>query len=128
MILLDTHVWIWLNSASHLIPPELATAIGEQPLAISSITIWETMMLIEKGRIRSSISPERTVRTWLDGNPIDVIEVTGDIAILARTLPFTHEDPADRFIAATACSLNFPLATIDGNLLGLTWLKHAYRG
>ena len=45
------------------------------------------------------------------------------MAIAARTLTFNHEDPADRFIGATAHVLGVPLATADPKLHNLPWLK-----
>jgi PIN domain nuclease of toxin-antitoxin system len=39
--------------------------------------------------------------------------------LAARRLPWDHNDPADRFLAATAQVLNLTLVTADFNLLGL---------
>jgi len=52
-----------------------------------------------------------------------VIPIDTDIAILSRTLEFSHSDPADRYIAATAFKCGVPLATVDPRLQELTWLK-----
>jgi PIN domain nuclease of toxin-antitoxin system len=90
--------------------------------AISVISIWEAMMLLERGRLESPVSPEQTIRGWLRENSVDVLDVTSEIAILSRTLTFDHNDPADRFIAATSFQLGVPLATTDANLLSLPWL------
>lgn len=122
MILLDTHIWIWLNDASHLVPRGMSVKLAGSPLALSVVSIWEAMMLLDKGRLRSALPPEQTVRTWLT-NPVRIIDLTPETAILARTLVFAHEDPADRFIAATAYHLQVPLATSDQRLFTLPWLK-----
>lgn len=45
--------------------------------------------------------------------------LTHQIALAARELQFSHEDPADRFIAATAKVLDLTLVTADARLLGL---------
>jgi PIN domain nuclease of toxin-antitoxin system len=39
-----------------------------------------------------------------------------NIAILSRQIPLPHQDPADRFIVATAIYYNLKLATVDTNL------------
>lgn len=78
------------------------------------------MLLLERGRLRSGSSPEETVKEWLARYPLEVVPIDAEIAILSRTLPFEHEDPADRFIAATAFSRGVPLATSDARLLSLT--------
>lgn len=44
--------------------------------------------------------------------------LTHEIAVLSTQLPL-HQDPADRFLAATAQVLDLVLATADQRLLGL---------
>jgi PIN domain nuclease of toxin-antitoxin system len=39
---------------------------------------------------------------------------------MSRQLTLTHQDPADRFLAATACVLGLTLVTADERLLGCT--------
>ena len=41
------------------------------------------------------------------------------IVLAAHELPFPHQDPADRFLAATAGTLGLTLVTADDRLLGL---------
>jgi PIN domain nuclease of toxin-antitoxin system len=45
--------------------------------------------------------------------------LTHEIALAARELPFPHQDPADRFLAATALVLHLTLVTADARLQGL---------
>jgi len=45
--------------------------------------------------------------------------LTHEIAVAARLLPWSHKDPADRFLAATAQILRLTLVTADVKLLGL---------
>jgi PIN domain nuclease of toxin-antitoxin system len=45
--------------------------------------------------------------------------LTHEIVAAAQELPFLHQDPADRFSAATAGVLGSTLATADRRLLGL---------
>jgi PIN domain nuclease of toxin-antitoxin system len=46
--------------------------------------------------------------------------LTTDIAIASRRLALSHEDPADRFIAATAQVLGLTLVTADARLIAST--------
>ncbi len=48
--------------------------------------------------------------------------INGQIAVFSRQLALPHQDPADRFIAATAVQYGFPLATIDSHLVKADWL------
>jgi hypothetical protein len=45
--------------------------------------------------------------------------LTHEIVVAARELPLPHQDPADRFLAATASVLGLPLVTADHRLLEL---------
>jgi PIN domain nuclease of toxin-antitoxin system len=44
----------------------------------------------------------------------------GDQQLLSRQLALSHEDPADRFLAATARVMGLTLVTADERLLGST--------
>jgi len=118
-------MWIWLNLAPEKLPLPLARALetSDSPFGISSVSVWETMLTMQKGRIAVTVSPESTLRSWIQSNLLDVIPLDEEIVFLSRTLPFNHDDPADRFIAATAYRLNARLATDDGYLRQLDWLK-----
>lgn len=124
LILLDTHVWIWFNLSPERLGPEIRSHIeaGEE-LAISSISVWETVLAAEKGRLVTDLEPLENARAWLQANPIDVVPVNVEVALLSRSLPFQHEDPADRFIASTAYHLRCQLATADARLAKLPWLS-----
>jgi len=123
LILIDTHVWIWLNSEPERLSPTALSRLKVEPrIAISTISVYETMVAIDKGRIVSSVDPEVLVRRWLNSSDIVRIAVSEEAVIRARTLPFLHADPFDRIIAATAVVEGASLMTADRNLLGLNWL------
>ena len=46
--------------------------------------------------------------------------LTHDIAVMSRQLQLPHQDPADRFLAATAAVLGLTLVTSDERLLQST--------
>ena len=49
--------------------------------------------------------------------------LNNEIAILSRQIELPHQDPADRFIAATAIFYELTLATVDRNLLNYSLLQ-----
>lgn len=114
-LLLDTHIWIWyLLGDSHL-STTLAKAIADEKneIWLSPISLWETHLLAEKGRVILEPSPEQWIVNGLQKLDTKEAPLCNQIAILSRQLNLSHQDPADRFIAATAVYYGLILATVD---------------
>ena len=117
MVLLDTHVVIWLAFEPARISKRARAAIeqarsGDQGLAISGITLLEIAAAENKGRIKLNASLE----TFLSEIEIRfiVLPITGKICARAISLPAAYpKDPADRVIGATALVEGIPLVTAD---------------
>ena len=118
-LLLDTHIWLWSLQASDRLGKRTAQEIKnpENERWLSPVSTWEALTLNAKGRIRL---PD-DISAWVARATADFLEapLTHVIALAARQLPWTHNDPADRFLAATAQLLRLTLVTADANLLGL---------
>ncbi|ELR98532.1 type II toxin-antitoxin system VapC family toxin, partial [Gloeocapsa sp. PCC 73106] len=123
--LLDTHIWIWYLLGDERLSETLRSAIANEnnEVWLSPISIWETLILVEKGRI--NLSPNAF--TWIQNSlqQLDTQEalLSYDIALLSRQLKLEHQDPADRFIVATAIHLRLILATVDKRLTEVSWLN-----
>jgi PIN domain nuclease of toxin-antitoxin system len=118
-LLLDTHIWLWsLEDHKRLGKRVLAElrSRGNQ-VWLSPISTWEILTLNAKGRIRLPAD----FGAWVTKATSRLMEapLTHEIAVAARQLPWSHKDPADRFLAATAQILHLTLVTADVNLLGL---------
>jgi PIN domain nuclease of toxin-antitoxin system len=50
-------------------------------------------------------------------------QMNHSIAILSREIALPHQDPADRFISATAIYYGLTLATVDANFTGNSALQ-----
>lgn len=120
MILLDTHVLLWLDSADRRLGAAAREAIEEAhrdgELAVSAISFWEAAMQVEKGRVELEI-PADAWRQDLLGAGLREIPVDGEIGIAAATLAGFHGDPADRLITATALVQGSLLLTADQKML-----------
>jgi PIN domain nuclease of toxin-antitoxin system len=121
VIVLDTHVLIWLDEGNtrlgEISRQSIQDAYKGDQVAVSAISFWEVAMLVEKGRLRV----EADLAAWKD-ELLDMglreLPVTGAVGILAAQLPAFHGDPADRLIAATALAHAATLVTADERLLG----------
>lgn len=120
MILLDTHILIWLDSGDDRLGAQALKAIDEAhqagELGISAISFWETAMRIEKGQLDLAI-PVSAWRQDLLTAGLREIAMDGDIGITAATLKEFHGDPADRIITSTALRRGDRLLTADQKIL-----------
>ena len=117
MILLDTHVVIWLAQDYQRLSPRAQSATEEarqkeRGLAVSSITLVEIARLAAYGRL--SLTPD--LETFLSDveRRFVVLPITANIAVQAFALPASYpKDPVDRVIGATALIEDIPLITAD---------------
>jgi PIN domain nuclease of toxin-antitoxin system len=117
LILVDTHVVVWLAFDHAQISSKARTAIDEardrgDGLAISDITLWEVGTLASKGRINLSISLESFLQE-VEARFV-VFPITSRACARALGFPATYpKDPADRIIGATALVEGLSLITAD---------------
>lgn len=111
-LLLDTHVILWSIAQ----PEKLAKPVAQRlqdpsnELWFSPISIWKILLLAEKGRIFLKDAPEKEVRQMIQNLPLKE-------AVLNREVTLPHEDPADRFLAATAVVYGLTLVTADRRMI-----------
>ena len=128
MILLDTHVWVWLAVEPKRLSRRATTAIRKATesggISIASISLWELAMLFAHGRLRAAGTVETSVRSMVEKTGVIVHEITAQIAALSTMFPESFpQDPADRLIGATARSLGLSLVTKDQRILDSELLK-----
>lgn len=119
MILLDTHVILWMRLGDAQLGTnariEIDRAWQSGEVAVSAISFWEIAMLQHKGRIRFPEDVNLWRREQLEQGVAEVA-VNGAIGIRAVGLADFHADPADRLIVATALE-GHRLVTADDRIL-----------
>ena len=117
MILVDTHVVVWLALDPARITRKAKTAIDDarenaDGLAISDITLFELSTLARKGRIQLGISLESFLQE-VEARFV-VLPISSRTCAQALALPVAYpKDPADRIIGATALVNGLSLVTAD---------------
>ena len=117
MILVDTHVVVWLALDQALITRKAKTAIDDarqnaNGLAISDITLYELSTLASKGRIQLGISLESFLQE-VEARFV-VLPISSRACAQAVALPVAYpKDPVDRIIGATALVNGLSLVTAD---------------
>ena len=119
-LLLDTHIWVWsVADVSRLADPvRRALEDRSNELWICSISIWEVLILSERGRLMLEPDARTWVRDALADPPLREAPVTIDVAAASRAVRLQNQDPADRFIAASAMVFGLTLVTADADLSG----------
>jgi PIN domain nuclease of toxin-antitoxin system len=117
LILLDTHIALWLTLESRQLTRKTLALLTEarrraEAIAIASITLIETARLIAHGRITTQVSLDAYMAE-LEAR-FTVLPITAAIAAATTRLPASYpRDPADRIIGATALVHGATLITAD---------------
>ena len=118
-LLLDTHIWVWSlldpSRLSRRVRAELESPDNE--LWLSPISAWELLVLIEKGRVEVDKESVQWVAEVSRAAALREAALTHEVAGESRVIDLPHQDPADRFLAATARVYDLTLVTADERLL-----------
>lgn len=119
MILLDTHVVVWLafepDRLSKRAKEAIRAARREDGLAIAGITLFELAWLVENERIETALTVESFVR--MCASRMTVLPITPEIAARAVSFPDAYpKEPQDRLIGATALVEEIELVTHDRSI------------
>jgi len=130
LLLLDTHVWIWVVEGA---AAELAASAIERiekasdagALRVAAISFWEVAMLEARGRLTLALEIDEWVRQALAAPGIQLVPLSPEIAVDSARLPGEPAgDPADRMLVATARRIGASLVTRDQRILAYGELGH----
>ena len=118
--LLDTHILLWSLREPDRLSSRVRKLLGnpKNDLWLSPISLWECLILENKGRLKLSPDAQTWGRNLLKTSPLREARLTFEVALRSREVKLAHEDPADRFLAATASVYDLTLITADAKLLG----------
>ena len=120
MILLDTHVLVWVDTGDRRLGRKSRDLIenswAEGNVGVSALTFWEIGLLAERGRFRPALPLTEWRNKWLLSGLIE-LPLDGATATRALDLNGLSPDPADRFIVATAIVNDATLLTADTLML-----------
>jgi PIN domain nuclease of toxin-antitoxin system len=113
-LLLDTHTFLWLNTA----PERLGAALAEledsrNRLVVSAATSWEIAIKHARGRLALPDPPERYVPDLIRRIGAEPLAIEHAHALGVASLPPLHRDPFDRLLVAQARSIEATLVTTD---------------
>lgn len=124
-LLLDTHIWLWRLLEPDRVSSSLDALLRDPDTRVhlSPISVWETLVLVRKGRLTLDLDPVAWIEKALQRTPTTMLPLTHAIAIRSEQLDgLVSNDPADRFLIATALEHELTLATADAVLIAYTSL------
>lgn len=124
-LLLDTHVWAWMRLDPDRLDARARRRIEDSAneLWLSPISAWELLQLADRGRLRLSPDAPTWIRNSIATMAVSVAPIGVEIVVASRRIGLPHDDPADRFLAATAQALDLTLVTADERLLACRDMK-----
>ena len=110
-ILIDTHIFLWMLSYPEKLVQNRRYQL-ESPsneVYLSSMSIVELMIKSSLGKLNLNFCPV----TLAENLEIEIMDFTGNDALLLKEMPYHHRDPFDRMIIAQALSRKLKLMSDD---------------
>ena len=116
-VLLDTHVWIWMECEPEKLPPFLRKLLVDERTrpVLSLASIWEVAIKHSLGKLALPDEFEPWLEQFLDLGP-EVLPLRIPHLTEVARLPFHHGDPFDRLLVAQARVERMPIASLDRSL------------
>ena len=118
MILLDTHVVVWLASDPAQLSKAAVCAIERhsEALHISVVSAWEIALLVKRGRLELPLPPGEFIGRAIRHHRLVELPVERRVAERAVALPDIHNGPFDRILAAECLERGGTLISRDATL------------
>ena len=128
-LLLDTCAMIWVAEGAPL-REEARTLLeraetGGGEIRVSPISAWEIGLLMARGRIVSTRSPQAWFAEFIAHPAVALAPMPPEVLIASSWLPgVPPPDPADRIIIATARQYGLSIMTRDARILDYAAAGH----
>ena len=114
--LLDTHVWLWLQTTPERMRQEVVELLADRAntLLLSAASSWEIAIRYRLGKLPLPEPPVDYVPERMRLSGVTALPIEHAHALRVGALPEHHGDPFDRLIIAQAQLLSVPIVTGDG--------------
>ncbi|MFM2304965.1 MAG: hypothetical protein RLZZ135_2377 [Cyanobacteriota bacterium] len=128
MIIIDTHVLLWLlhdpTQLSNLAREHIELEEPQNGILVSAISIWEIAVKSSTGKLLLPLPIDDWYELAKTHSGLVIESLNPLDAISSTKLPGDfHKDPADRIIVAIARRYNLSLITCDNNILNYPHVK-----
>ena len=117
-LLLDTHVWLWMQAATARLRPETIELLADpdNEVLLSAASAWEIAIKYALGRLPLPVPPPEYVASRMERSGTTGLPVEHRHALHVATLPAHHRDPFDRLLISQAQLDRLTLVTVDAQM------------
>ncbi|WP_417910828.1 type II toxin-antitoxin system VapC family toxin [Candidatus Electronema sp. PJ] len=114
-LLLDTHIFLWLNSEPEKIPPAAYDACCDphNQLYLSHVSPWEIQIKQQLGKLQLRAALPELIEMQARENGLNMLPIELSHIYDLSQLPCHHNDPFDRLLIAQARIESMVLVTVD---------------
>ena len=114
-LLLDTHVWLWLQVSPERFSGTTLDLLADtsNELWLSAASCWEMAIKYALGKLPLPAPPSEYVPSRMERSGTTALPVLPIHALMVAGLPSHHRDPFDRLLVAQAQHERVSLVTSD---------------
>jgi PIN domain nuclease of toxin-antitoxin system len=114
-LLLDTHVFLWLNAEPEMLSITARVACEDpgNSLYLSLASIWEIQIKQQLGKLRLDSPWQQMISTQRQENNLVLLSIELPHIETLENLPSAHRDPFDRLIIAQALHEEMTVISAD---------------
>ena len=116
-LLLDTHIFLWLNQEIESIPANILSLCEDSnnTLYLSHISPWEIQIKNRIGKLDLTVTLQEMIETQQQ-NGLKMLPITLSHIYALAYVEYYHQDPFDRLLIAQATVESMPLITVDSKI------------
>jgi PIN domain nuclease of toxin-antitoxin system len=114
-LLLDTHVWLWLQAEPERVDPSVLAQLADRrnDILLSAASAWEIAIKAGLGKLVLPEPATRYVPSRLRASGTTPLSIETAHVLEVGELPPHHRDPFDRLLIAQSRMLSIPIVTDD---------------
>ena len=113
--LVDTHCWLWLQTAPERLSPAILADLADpaNEILLSAASSWEIALKYALGKLPLPEPPAEYVPSRMATSGTRSLPIEHAHALNVATLPKHHRDPFDRLLISQAQLERLTIVTVD---------------
>jgi PIN domain nuclease of toxin-antitoxin system len=114
--LLDTHTFIWWDTAPQKLSDRIRTLIQDPQnrILLSLVSVWEMQIKLQVGKLRLDLPLDEIISAQERKNHLGSLPIRLEHVFALQGLSLHHNDPFDRLLIAQAQTEGLSLLSKDG--------------